>query len=121
MRLILWCVNGRGYFLCRFSLKSVEMNGLSVSGFLFEMVIWEVCFVLLERGFLSKMVVMDMLMDVVVEVVVVEAVDMMRVVQVGFFVFSRRGCLGDMMRVRGVMEVVVGVVVLFIAGVVEVV
>ena len=27
VRLVLWCVNGRRYFLCRFSLKSVEMNG----------------------------------------------------------------------------------------------
>ena len=31
-RLVLWCVNGRGYFLHCFSLKSVEMemNGLWV-------------------------------------------------------------------------------------------
>ena len=34
-----------------------------------------------------------MLMDVVVEVAVVEAVDVM---QVGFFVLFWRGCLGDM-------------------------
>ena len=27
VRLVLLCVNGRGYFLCHFSLKSVEMNG----------------------------------------------------------------------------------------------
>ena len=27
VRLVLWCVNGREYFLCRFSLNSVEMNG----------------------------------------------------------------------------------------------
>ena len=39
VRLVLWCMNGRGYFLCRFSLKSVEMNGLSVGVFLFGMVI----------------------------------------------------------------------------------
>ena len=45
----------------------------------------------------------------IVEVVVVEALD---VVQAGFFVFSRRVCLGDMMDVKVVMEVVVGVVVL---------
>ena len=37
--LVLWCVNGRGYLLCCFSLKLVEMNGLSVGGFLFGMVI----------------------------------------------------------------------------------
>ena len=92
VRLILWCVNGRGYFLCCFSLKSVEMNGISVGGFLFGMVIWEVCFVLSKRGFLGKMVGMDMLMDVVVEFVVVEAV---------------------VMGVRGLVEVVVGAVVLF--------
>ena len=84
VRLVLWCVNGRGYFLCRFSLKSVEMKGLSVGGFLFGMVIWELCFVLLEQSFLGKMVDMDMLMDLVV----------------------------DMTGVRVVMEVVVGVVVL---------
>ena len=53
VRLVLWCVNGRGYFLCRFSLKSVEMKGLSVGGFLFGMVIWVLCVVLLERGFLG--------------------------------------------------------------------
>ena len=29
-RLVLWCVNGRGYFLHCFSLKLVEMNGLWV-------------------------------------------------------------------------------------------
>ena len=80
VRLVLWCVNERGYFLCRFSLKSVEMNGLSVGGFLFGMVIWADCFVLLERGFLGKMVGTDVLVDVVVEVVVVEAVDVVQVV-----------------------------------------
>ena len=74
VRLVLWCTNRRGYFLCCFNLMSVEMNGLSVAGCLFEMVIWE-DFFLLEREFL------------VVEVVWVEAVD---VVQAGFFVFSRR-------------------------------
>ena len=31
VRLVLWCANGRGYFLCRFSLMSVEMNGLSAN------------------------------------------------------------------------------------------
>ena len=96
VRLVLWCANGRGYFLCCFNLMSVEMNGLSVGGCLFGMVIWA-DFVLLEREFL------------VVEVVVVEAVD---VVQDGFFVFSRHVCLGDMMDVKVVMEVVVSVVVL---------
>ena len=86
-------MNGRGYFLRCFSLKSVEMNGLSVGGFLFGMVIW-----------------VDVLLDVVVvEVVVVETVD---VVQVWFFIFFRRGCLGNMMDVRVVIEVVIGVVVL---------
>ena len=40
VRLVLWCVNGRGYFLRCFSLKSVKMKGLSVGGFLFGMVIW---------------------------------------------------------------------------------
>ena len=84
VRLVLWCMNRRGYFLCPFNLKSVEMNGLSVDGFLFWMVTWADCFVILEQDFLGNMVGMGMLMDVVVEVVVVEAVD---VVQAGFFVF----------------------------------
>ena len=95
-RLVLWSVNGRGYFLCCFNLISVEMNGLSVGGCLFGMVIW-VDFLLLECEFLM------------IEVVVVEAVN---VVRDGFFVFSRHICLGDMMDVKVVMEVVVGVVVL---------
>ena len=60
------------------------------------MVIW-VDFPLLEREFLM------------VEVVVVEAVD---VVRARFFVFSRHVCLGDMMDVKVIMEVVVDVVVL---------
>ena len=59
-------------------------------------------FFLLKRGFLEEMVGTDVLMDVVVEVVAVEA---MNVVQAGFFV--RCGCLGDMMGVRVVIEVVV--------------
>ena len=75
VRLILWWVNGRVCFLCCFSLMLVEMNGLKVGGFYFGMVIWKVCFDLLERGFLRKMVDMDMLIHVVVKVVVVEAVD----------------------------------------------
>ena len=58
----------------------------------------------LKRGFLEKMVGTDVLMDVVVEVVVVEA---MNVVQAGFFVFIRRGCFGDIMDVRVVIAVVV--------------
>ena len=93
VRLVLWCVNGRGYFLRCFSLKLVEINGLSVAGFLFGMVIW-----------------VGILFDVVaVEVVVVKTVD---VVQVWFFIFIRRGCLGDIMDLRVVIEVVIGVVVL---------
>ena len=31
VKLVLWCANRRGYFLCRFSLMSVEMNGLSAN------------------------------------------------------------------------------------------
>ena len=30
VRLVLCCANGKEYFLCCFSLMSVEMNGLSV-------------------------------------------------------------------------------------------
>ena len=92
-RLALWCVNGRGYFLRCFSLKLVEVNGLTVGGFLFGMVIWA-----------------DVLLDVlVVEVVVVQTED---VVQVWFFIFFRRGRFGDMMNVRGGIEGVMGVAVL---------
>ena len=69
LRQVLWCVDGRGYFLCFFSLKLVEMNGQSMGGFLFGMVIWGDCFVLLELGIMVKMVHADMLMDVVVEAV----------------------------------------------------
>ena len=39
VRLVLCCVKGRGYILCCFNMKSVEMNGLSVGGFPFGMVI----------------------------------------------------------------------------------
>ena len=112
VRLILWCVNEREYFLCHFSLKSVEINNLNVGEFLFGMVIWEVYIVLLDRGFSGKSLGTDMLMDVVVEVVVVEAMDVVQVVQVWFIVFFRRVCLGDVMGVRVVVEVVVGAVVL---------
>ena len=79
VRLVLWCVNGRGYILCRFKMKSVEMNALSVGGFPFGMVIWADCFVLLERGFLGKMVGMEVLIEAMVEVLVLD------VVQAGFF------------------------------------
>ena len=89
-------MNGRGYFLCCFNLISIEMNGLSVGGCLFGMVIW-VDFLFLERKCL------------VVEVALVEAVD---VVRVGFLDLSRLGCLGYIVDVKVVMEVVVGVVVL---------
>ena len=97
VRLVLCCGNGRGYFLCCFNLMSVEMNGLSVGRCLFGRVIW-VDFLLWDREFLM------------VEVVVVEAVDV--VGTSGFFVFSSSVCLGDMMDVKMMMEVVVGVVVL---------
>ena len=88
---------------------SVKMNGMSVGGCLFGMVIWADCFLLVERDFWGKMVGTNVVMEVVVEVIVVEAVD---VVRAGFFVFSRCGCLGDMMDVKVVIEVVVGVVAL---------
>ena len=31
VKVVLWCENGSGYFLCRFRLMSVEMNGLSAN------------------------------------------------------------------------------------------
>ena len=61
------------------------------------------------KRFFGKMLSTDVVMEVVVEVVVVEAAD---VVGARCFVFFRRGCLGDMMGVKVVVEVVVGVVVL---------
>ena len=61
------------------------------------------------KHFLGKMVSTDVVMKVLVEVVVVEAAD---VVGARFFVFFRRGCLGDLMGVKVVIEVVVGVVML---------
>ena len=91
MRLVLWCANGRGYFLCCFSLMSVEINGLSVGGYLFGMTIWEGCFLLLEHNFLGRMVGTEVVMEVVVEVVVVEAVD---VVRAGYFCFFQAWLLG---------------------------
>ena len=54
---------------------SVKMNGLSVSGSLFGIVIWADFFVHLKRDILGMMIGMDVVMEVVVEVVVVEAVD----------------------------------------------
>ena len=65
----------------------MEINGLSVGGCLFGMMIWLDCFVLLEHDFLGKVVGADVLIDEVVEVVVVEAAD---VVEAGFF-FSFSG------------------------------
>ena len=109
VRLVLWCVNGREYFLGHLNRKLVEMNRLSVSGFLFGMVIWANCFLLLEHGFLGKMVGADVLMDVVVEVVMVE---LMNMVQSGFFSLFTTWFLRDMVGVRVRIEVVVGVVVL---------
>ena len=73
-----------------FSLKSVEMKGLSVGGFFFGMVMWE-----------------DVLLGVmVVEVVVVDTAD------AWFFIFFQRGCLMDVMDVGVMMELVISVVVL---------
>ena len=58
---------------------------------------------------MGKIVGRDVVMEVVVEVVVVEAVEFL---QAKFFVFSKRGCLEDMMDVNVMIEIVVGVVVL---------
>ena len=109
LRLVVWCVNGRRYFLCCFSLKLVEMSRLSVGGFLFGMVLRADCFILLERDFLGNMVGENVLLDMVaVDVVVVETVD---VVLVWFFVFFWCGYLRDMMGVRVVIEVVLGTLI----------
>ena len=83
---------------------SVEMNGMSVGGCLFGIVISVDCFVLLECNLLGKMVGTDMVMEVMVEVVVMEAVDV--------FLIFRSDCFENMMGVRVVIEVMVGVVVL---------
>ena len=80
VRLVLWCVNGRGYFLRCFSLKSVEMKGLSVGGFFFGMVIWADVllggmvvvgfFVFFRCGCLGDMMGVSVVMELVVGVVV---------------------------------------------------
>ena len=54
MRLVLWCANGRGYFLCCFRLMSVEVNELNGNGCLFGIVILADCFLLLKRNFLVE-------------------------------------------------------------------
>ena len=84
VRLVLWCVNGRGYFWRCFSLKSVEMKGLSVGGFLFGMVIWAdvlldvmvvVGFLIFfRRGCLGDMMDVSVVMELVVRVVVLVGV-----------------------------------------------
>ena len=84
VRLVLWCVNGRGYFLRCLSLKSVEMKGLSVGGFLFGMVIWAdvllggmvvvVFFMFFRRGCLGDMMDVSVVMELVVGVVVLVSV-----------------------------------------------
>ena len=56
-----------GDIFCCFNLKSVEMNRLSVGGFLFGMVICAGCFIGLEQGFLGKMVGANVLLSIVVE------------------------------------------------------
>ena len=84
VRVALWCMNRKGHICGRFTLKSVEMKGLSLGGLLFGMMIRVDCFVLLEWGFLTKIIGTDVLMNLVVEVVMVAAVD---VVQAGFFIF----------------------------------
>ena len=94
VKVVLWFGNRKGYFLYCFSLKSVEMNGLSVGGCLFRMMICADSFLFLQLDFLGKMVGINLVMKMTVEVVVLEAVDVARA---GLFAFSRRGCLGNMM------------------------
>ena len=70
VRLVLWCSNGRGDYLGRFSLMLVEANGLSVGVCLFGMVIWVDYFVLLGNDFLGKIMGARVVIEVVIEVVV---------------------------------------------------
>ena len=70
----------------------VEVNGQSVGACLLGMVIWADRFVILERDFLGKMVGVDVMMEMVVEVVVLEAVD---VVQAGFFCLFQAWLFGE--------------------------
>ena len=92
VRLVLWCSNGRGDFLCPFSLVLPEKNGMSLGACLFGMVIWEDCFVILEHNFLGKMASADVVMELFSEAVVVEAVDPM---QVGFFFLFQAWLFGE--------------------------
>ena len=64
---------------------------MDVGGYLFGIVIWADCFVLLEHSFLCKMVGTGVVIEVVVGVVVVETEDM---VGAWFFIFFRCGCFG---------------------------
>ena len=93
--LLVWEREGR--FFVMFSLMLVEMNELSVDACLFGTVIWADCFGQIVDS------------DVVVQVVVVEAVDVVP----ARFVFFRHGCLGNMMGARVMIEVVVRVVLVW--------
>ena len=75
VRVVLWFMNRRRYFLCCFSLMLVEMDGLNVGGCLFGMVTCANSFLFLQLDVLRKMVGINLVMDMVVEVVVLEAAD----------------------------------------------
>ena len=101
-RLVLWCADRRGYFLCHFSLILVEMNGLSVGGCLFGMVIRVDCFSFWNVVSWARWQVWKCWFWWRLWMWCKE----------GFFVFFRCDCLGNMMGVRVMIEVVVGVLVL---------
>ena len=63
MRLVLWFLNWRGDLLWRLSL-----NLMNVGAGLFRMVMWVGLLVILGRGFLGKVVVVTVVIEVVTEV-----------------------------------------------------
>ena len=82
----------------------VEANGLSLAACLFKLVIWADGFVLLQCDFLGKIVGVD----VVMEVVVVEAVNMVQ----ANFCFFEMSFFGEDDGARLMIEVVLAMMVL---------
>ena len=70
MRLVFWFLNWRGDLLWRLSLTLVNVGAC-----LFRMMMWAGLLVILGRGFLGKMVVVTVVIEVVTEVAVGESVE----------------------------------------------
>ena len=70
MRLVVWFLNWRGDLLWRLSL-----NLMNVGACLFRMVMWVGLLVIFGRGFLGKVVVVTVVIEVVTEVVLGESAE----------------------------------------------